>query len=195
MIQINLLPVRARKKKESVRQFISIYFLSVVFVLAAIGYFWIAQTKEIERLSKRLTQVQQEVGQYAKYEAMLKEMEKQKQIIDKKRGIIKDLQKDRNTVARLFALLSIQIPLDKMWFEKFSQTSNGVTLEGFALSNEAIAEFMRHLESSPYVVKGSVNLTHSRQTLFSGVKLREFQIAYRFLPFSEVQKQLKAQGS
>jgi len=195
MIQINLLPVRARKKKESVRQFVSIYLLSVVFALSAIGYIWISQSKEIEILNKRLTQVQQEVSKYAKYEAMLKEMQKQKEIIDKKRTVIQNLQKDRDAIARIFALLSIQVPPDKMWFERFSQTANSITLEGIALSNEAVAEFMRNLESSPFVIKGSVNLTHSRQTLISNVKLREFHIVYRFLPFSEVQKQLKAQGS
>jgi type IV pilus assembly protein PilN len=64
-----------------------------------------------------------------------------------------------------------------------------------ALSNESIADFMRNLESSPYVEKGSVNLTHSRQKVISNMKLREFQVTYRFYPFSEVQKQLKAQAS
>lgn len=195
MIQINLLPIRARKKQESVRQFISVYLLSIALLLSAIGYIWTYQNKEIDRLSKRLAQVQQEVNQYVKYEARLKEMQKQKQVIDKKRTVIQDLQKDRDTIARILVLLSIQIPQNKMWFERFTQTANSITLEGIALSNEAIAEFMRNLETSPYTVKGSVNLTHSRQTLVSTMKLREFQITYRFLPFSEVQKQLKAQGS
>jgi hypothetical protein len=45
------------------------------------------------------------------------------------------------------------------------------------------------------VEKGSVNLTHSRQKVISNMKLREFQVTYRFYPFSEVQKQLKAQAS
>ena len=63
-----------------------------------------------------------------------------------------------------------------------------MTLNGIALSNESIADFMRNLESSPYVVKGTVNLTHSRQMVVAARKLREFQITYQFAPFSQVQK-------
>lgn len=195
MIQINLLPVRARKKQETARRFVSIYFMSVAGLLVVIGYLWIEQSREIERLNRRLAQVQQEVGQYAKYEAMLKEMESQKQTIYRKLGVIRDLQRDRDAVVRVLALLSIQVPQDKMWFEKVTQNASNITVEGIAMSNEAIVEFMRNLESSPYIAKGSVNLTHSRQTIMNKRKLREFQITYRFLPFSEVQKLLKVQGS
>jgi type IV pilus assembly protein PilN len=164
-------------------------------VLSVIGYLWISQNNEIERMDKQLSQVQQEVNKYAKYEAMLNEMQKQKQVIEKKSTVIQGLQRDRDAVARLLALLSIQVPQNRMWFQRLTQAANSVTLEGIAVSNEAIVEFMRNLELSPYIVKGSVNLTHSRQTLMSNMKLREFQIAYRFLTFSEVQKQVKAQGS
>ena len=54
---------------------------------------------------------------------------------------------------------------------------------------------MRNLESSPYVEKGSVNLVQSRQTVINEKKLREFQLNYRFFPFSEVLKRLKSQQS
>lgn len=195
MIQINLLPVRARKKQENVRQFISIYLLSVVLVLCIIGYIWISRNMEINRLNTHLSQVQQEVAKYAKYEKMLKDMKEKKALIDQKRKVIQDLQKDRDAIVRVLALLSIQVPENKMWFDKLSQTGTSITLEGMALSNETIAEFMRNLEASPYIVKGSVNLTHSRQTLYAELKLRQFQITYKFLPFSEVQKLAKAQGS
>jgi type IV pilus assembly protein PilN len=61
------------------------------------------------------------------------------------------------------------------------------------LSNETIAEFMRSLESSPYVDKGSVNLVHSRLTNIGGVRLREFRMTCIISPFSVVQERLKAQ--
>jgi Tfp pilus assembly protein PilN len=67
-------------------------------------------------------------------------------------------------------------------------------LNGIAQSNEAVVELMRNLEASPYIQKGSVNLIHSRQSLVSDMKLREFQITYRFFPFSEIVQQAKGQG-
>ncbi|NTV41867.1 MAG: hypothetical protein HGA63_01055 [Syntrophobacteraceae bacterium] len=194
MIQINLLPVKAKKRKESAKQLFSLYLLSIVLAALIMGYLWYAKNSEIAMLEKRLAQLQQEVQQYAKYEGMLQEMTKKKESIEKKRNVIFDLQKDRDSIVRIMALLSVQIPPEKLWFERLSQSGNSVSLDGVALSNEAIVEFMRNLESSPYVQKGSVNLTHSRQTTMSNKKLREFQVTYRFYPFSEVQK-MKTQPS
>ena len=195
MIQVNLLPVRSKKKKENVRQLISIYLLCVVLALCVMGFLWSSQRSQLQALERRNSQLQQEVAQYAKYDALLKDLTKKKETIDKKIEIIRDLQRDRDTIPRMLALISVELPSDKMWFEKFSLSANGVTLEGVALSNEAIAEFMRNLDSSPYIEKGSVNLTHSRQVLMRDMKLREFQVTYRFFPFSKTQEKPKPQPS
>jgi len=195
MIQVNLLPVRSKKKKENVRQLISIYLLCVVLALAIMGYLWNSSRGRIVVLERRNSQLQQEVAQYAKYEQLLTDLTKNKEIINKKIDIIKDLQRDRDMIPRMLALVSVELPADKMWFEKFNLSANGITLDGVALSNEAIAEFMRNLESSPYIEKGSVNLTHSRQVSMSDMKLREFQVTYRFFPFSKIQDKLKQQSS
>lgn len=191
MIQVNLIPVRAQKRRETVRQFISVYFLGIVLLLAVMGYLWISLQNEVKSLERRSTQLSNEVNQYAKYDLMLKELKEKKAIIDKKRAIIKELQNDRDRIVRILALLSVELPTDKVWFERLSISSNSISLNGVALSNEAIAEFMRNLESSPYTVKGTVNLVLSKQVSKTNMKLREFQLAYQFLPFSVVQEKLK----
>jgi type IV pilus assembly protein PilN len=191
MIQINLLPVRVQKRKEGARQFASIYFLTVVLAVAIIGFLWIAYDNQIGLRQSELSAVQQEVSKYAKYDEALQQLTKRKELIDRKREIIKDLQNDRDAVIRMLALLSIQVPPEKMWFDRLAQTGNSVTIEGVAQSNEAIVEFMRNLESSPYIEKGSINLVQSKQLAVKEMKLREFQLTYRFCPFSEVQKKLK----
>jgi type IV pilus assembly protein PilN len=191
MIQINLLPVRVKKRQEGARQFASAYLLSIVLALAVIGYLWISSESQIQSLNTKLKGLQEETSKYAKFEAALQELTKRKELVDKKRQIIQDLQKDRDAVVRMLALLSIQVPPEKMWFEKMGQSGNAVTLDGVALSNEAIVEFMRNLETSPYVEKGSINLVQSKQMTMRDMKLREFQLTYRFYPYSEVQKKLK----
>jgi type IV pilus assembly protein PilN len=195
MIQINLLPARVRKKRDALKLFTLAYLGCIVLMIAAIGLLWMYQSQRITSLQAQLTRVQNEVSQYAKFDQMLTDMRQQKELVEKKRTIIEGLQKDRDTIVRVLALLSVQIPPEEIWFERLAQSSNTITLDGVALSNESIADFMRNLESSPYVEKGSVNLTHSRQKVISKMKLREFQVTYRFYPFSEVQKQLKAQAS
>lgn len=193
MITINLLPVRAKKKRGTLRPIVMGYFASIFLTLAVIAYLWSANASEISNLDGRLAALKQEVNKYAKFEAALKDMTKKKEVIDQKKNIIKDLQKDRDAVVRMLALLSIEIPPEKMWFDKLLLSASTVTLDGVALSNEAIVEFMRNLESSPYIQKGSVSLTHSRQTTVSNQKLREFQVTYRFFPYSQVQASLQKQ--
>jgi type IV pilus assembly protein PilN len=188
MIQINLLPVRAKKKRVSVKQVFYVYVASVVATIILIAGIWIFQEMQVGDLDDRLAQVKKEVEKYAKFDALLQETSKKVQIINKKREIIRELQRDRDTVVRLMALISAEIPPEKIWLEKLAQSSNSLTLDGVALSNESIAEFMRNLESSPYVMKGTVNLTHSRQTVLSNMKLREFQLTCQFVPFSQVQR-------
>jgi len=191
MIQINLLPVRLQKRKEGARQVASIYLLSIVLAGAIMGFLWIHYDGEIKARKNELSSLRQEVGKYARFEAALQQIQKSKELVDKKRQVITELQGDRDAVVRMLALLSIQVPAEKMWFDKLTQTGASVTLDGVAQSNEAIVEFMRNLESSPYIEKGSINLVLSRQFAVKEMKLREFQLTYRFHPYSEVQKKLK----
>lgn len=191
MILINLLPAKVRRRKVSDLQILYAYLATLLVSLITIGSIWYYQTNRIDELSMRLERLKAEVNRYAKYEVMLKEMTQRKQLIDKKREIIRDLQKDRDTMVRMMALISAMLPAEKIWLEKLVQSSDAITLDGVAISNEAIAEFMKNLESSPYIVRGTVNLAHSRQTSMSNMKLREFQITYRFVPFSAVQRQSK----
>jgi type IV pilus assembly protein PilN len=195
MIQINLLPRRAKRRKVTHRQLFLGYLVSLAMALIVIGVIWILQRNEISDLQGRLARVEGEVRQFAKYEALLKEVTQKKLVIDKKREIIKDLQRDRDTLVRLMGLISAEIPADKIWLERLVQSANSMTLSGVAMNNESIAEFMRNLESSPYITKGTVNLTHSRQTLISNRKLREFQITYQYVPYSQVLKMSGKEGS
>ena len=174
MIQVNLIPVRAQKRRENVRQFISAYFLSVILLLSVMAYLWVSFQTEIRGLERRSTQLAEEVEQYAKYDMMLKELKEKKAVIEKKRAIIKELQSDRDKVVRMLALLSVELPTDKVWFERLTLAGNGITLNGVALSN----------------VQGSVNLVLSRQVSKTNMKLREFQLSCKFMPFSAVQDKL-----
>ena len=192
MIRINLLPFRVRIRKENVRQFISVYLLSVVLVLVSICYLWIRQNNQVSVLDSRLKELTREADSFAKYEKILQELMRKKEIIETKRRVIHDLQKDRDKLVRILALMSISLPAERVWFDKLLQSGNSITVEGIALSNETIAEFMRNLEVSPYVVRGSINLVHSRLTAMGGMKLREFRLTCNLLSYSDLEEKLRA---
>ena len=115
--------------------------------------------------------------------------------MDRKRQVIKDLQNDRDAVVRML-LLSIQIPPQKMWFDKLTQTGNSVTLRRdearatkLSLSSCAISK------SSPYIEKGSINLVHSKQFAVKEMKLREFQLSYHFCSLFRSSKKVEDVGA
>ena len=54
MIKINLLPVRAAKKKETLRQQISVAVMSLVLVLIVIGYFHFRIVKNIAEFTAKI---------------------------------------------------------------------------------------------------------------------------------------------
>jgi type IV pilus assembly protein PilN len=195
MIQINLLPGRSKRTKgmQLDQYFAHLYCASFALLCLTIVFLWISQNREIDALNKRLAKIQQEVERHAMHQGMLKDLTAKKDAIDKKQAVIKDLQKDRDALVRVLALLSAQIPAEKVWLERLVHSANTVTVDGMALDNEAIAEFMRNIESSPYTVDGTVSIMHSRQILEGDSKLRQFQVNYRFLPFSQVQQRVKMQ--
>lgn len=196
MIQINLLPQRGKRRKVSVHQIFLAYVASVALTLIIIGIIWLLQKYEIEGVQTRLARVEEEVRQYAQYEALDQDVTKKKQLIDKKLEIIASLKQDRDTLVRLMALLSVDVPAEKIWLERLAQSGNSMTLNGVAMNNEAIAEFMRNLESSDYIVKGTVNLARSKQiTIPPGKKLREFELKFQYAPFSAVKKVASKEGT
>lgn len=195
MIRINLLPSHFKPKTKGVREFVFLYVASVVIVAAVMGYLWVTQRNQLQDLNKRLTELEKQVKDYANYENTLKELQKKQEVIAAKTKVVEDLRLDRDKTVRLLALLGALVPPDLIWFERLDESGNVVKINGIAKSNDAIVEFMRNLESSPYIAKGSVNLDHSRQSSQKDMKLRQFQLSCRFIPFSGVRQQLKAQTS
>lgn len=195
MIRINLLPSRYKSKTKGAKEFVILYVASVVVVLGLMGYLWISQRNELKTLNIRLAELEKEVKDYANYETTLQELKKKQQVIAAKTQVVEDLRKDRDKMVRLLAVFASLVPPDLVWFERFNESGEVITINGIAKSNDAIVEFMRNLESSLYIAKGTLNLDHSRQSAQANMKLRQFQLSCRFVPFSDVQQQLKAQTS
>lgn len=190
MIRINLLPAEKKPIRSTARQYLILFAASVLLTVAAIAFIWTGQAREVERLQRRESELKAEAAKYAKYEKILQELKQQRETIEKKKEIIRGLERDRDKMARVLALLSLWVPAERAWFESVTVTGNKVEVSGIALSNESVAEFMRNLEQSPFVVRGSVFLTHSKQTAMGDRKLREYRLTWAMVPYSQVKAAL-----
>lgn len=147
MIKINLLPVRAIRKKESIRQLISIGILSLVLAFIMIGYFHISVGREITFAQNKITETDNEIKTYKKVLKEIKIFKGKKTVLIKKIKIIKELEQSRKGPFNLFAELSKVIP-ERAWLESLSEKNSQIEIKGIASDNKTIANFMTSIENS-----------------------------------------------
>ncbi|MCP3676622.1 MAG: fimbrial protein [Deltaproteobacteria bacterium] len=160
MIKINLLPVRAARKKETVRQLLSIAGLSLILLFIVLGgVYWNASSRltsietDISRNEGELRRLKKKVGE-------LSRLKEQQKIVMEKLKVVKQLEAKRTGPVTLLRYVSEAIP-KKVWVEKLKETTNGVTLSGYAATEDVVADFMRGLERFPEL--GNVELDIVKQ--------------------------------
>ncbi len=184
MIRINLLPVRAAKKKESARQQISILFLSLIGVgVIALGIYSVTLAKisaandEISKSEQELKQLKEKIGQIdniKKFEAEVK----------KKLDILNQLRREKTGPAIRLAKLSDAVP-EKLWLTKYTESAGNVSIGGMSFNEDLIAGFMRNLQSSGDFT--NVELVVSEQAEAGGLKIKRFEITCNLKSFKAME--------
>ncbi len=187
MIRINLVKERKKVKRESTLIWQFWLYLIIVFgMLGACSYLYWMQTQKLSQLSMDKVRLDAEIKNYEKYDKLLRELQAKLEEAKKRNEVIANLTKDKDTVVRLLALITLITPEGRVWFEEIKYYGNEVILIGFAKSNETIVELMRNLENSRYAVKESIDLIRSTAEEYIGNVLRKFEIHFRFKSFSQV---------
>ncbi len=169
MIKINLLPVRAIRKKESIRQQISIGILSLVLVFIITGYFHISVGREITFTQDKITETDNEIRTYKKVLKEIKVFKKRKAVLIKKIKIIEKLEQRRKGPFNLFAELSKVIP-ERVWLESLSEKKLQIEIKGVASDNKTIATFMTSIEDSPAFKKVELKVSKVSNKFKKGLK-------------------------
>jgi len=174
MIKINLLPVRAAKKKESARQQISILLLAVTAVLViAFGIYSVTLAKiitaqgEIGKSEQEIKRLKEKIGE-------IDNLKKVQAEVKKKLDILNQLRRDKTGPATRLAKLSDAVP-EKLWLTKYAESGSNVSLGGVAFNEELIAAFMRNLQASNAFT--NVELLVSEQFETAGMKAKKFEIS------------------
>ncbi len=169
MIKINLLPVRAIRKKESIRQQISIGILSLVLAFIIIGYFQISVGREISFTQNKITETDNEIKTYRKVLKEIKIFKERKKVLVKKIKIIEKLEQNRKGPYNLFAELSKVIP-ERVWLESLLEKQSQIEIKGIASDNRSIANFMTSIEDSPAFKKVELKVSKVSNKFKKGFK-------------------------
>jgi type IV pilus assembly protein PilN len=171
MIKINLLQVRKEKKKIGIRKEIIVLILSLVLLF--VGLF-LVQWKTNKDKEETLAQISNTKKEITYYKSLTTEVDKAKEaqrVLQDKLNVINTLRKQKSGPAKVLDELSIDKP-EKVYFESVKKDGSNLGIEGIALDDETVANFMTNLRKSKLFKK--VDLIVSESTELSKFKLKKF---------------------
>lgn len=178
MIRINLLPVREITAEFGRRQEIALatVVLGLTVVVLA-GAYWL-QVLRIASLTAELTSVRKEVEALNAKAKGVQDVERRIAELKNKLKIIDDLNKNKTGPVRIMESLSSATPA-RLWLTQFREAGGNVTIDGLAVDNQTIAEFLRALSGSAYF--DDVELIETAQTNQAGVALKRFSLRSKLI--------------
>ena len=175
MIRINLLPFRAARKKENIRRQISIFLLSFLLVTVAIIYYNIKLNSKMLDLNTRTEKITKELAKYNKINNEIKSIKKKLELLTKKTNVIKNLDLSREDAVRLLDAMTKMVIEKRMWLNMLGTKEKTVSINGIALDNKTVADFMTRLEDSKLFKKVELKTT-KQQKFKKSINLKSFEI-------------------
>ena len=172
MIRINPLPVRQLKKRQRLKNELLGFFSVFVLVLLVLAVGWFVLTGRIASLQNELVALEQKKQSYQPILKQIDTLKREKQIVEQKLDSIKKLQADAMITVRVLDEVASRTPTNRMWLSSLQQSAGHMQLQGIALDNETIAQYMQQLEASEYFAQ--TELTSSAQTDVAKQKLKSF---------------------
>ena len=183
MIKINLLPREERTKRREFKlpQMSTIYMVGgVAIFLGVVLFTGIVQSHKIRILEKKITAANEESKKLAPQLAKIKQITREREEVDRRLGIIAELDRYRYFRVKLLNDVSFNIPVN-CWLTGFSEVSpNSFAIDGVAFSNYTVADMMMNLETSPTVSK--VDLKVAEKGKISEREVMKFKLVANVVP-------------
>jgi len=180
MIRINLLPGhkgRTAKPQYDVR---AQALLGVGVLLVTIAGCWWYSVSLDEVLEAR----QEEKGDKEKQIVQLKEQVKQvqdfeqkKKLLEDKNRVIDQLESARVGPVKVLDYVSQSIEPLKVWLTNLKLSADTVEVEGRALTNDDVVEFVNNLRRTDFFA--NINLQESKAAVENKINIYQFKLAFR----------------
>lgn len=178
MIRINLLPYRAAKKKENVRRQVSIFLLSIVVVALLIYVYNSSLKNKINKITADITTTQSQVAKYQKINKEIDEIKKKLDLLNRKIEVIQSLERDRKVPVQTMDDLYQLLVQKRMWYTKIEDWTQNIKVNGIAIDNQTVADFMTRVEKSDNYQ--NVRLAAIKQYKLQGqdLRLKQFEVNF-----------------
>ncbi|HPD60577.1 MAG TPA: PilN domain-containing protein [Thermodesulfobacteriota bacterium] len=173
-MKINLLPREKLKKKSPYfDQGVFAIALVCVAILVVIGI-WFYLQGSAAALDRKILDTKNELQKLKKNEEKIAGLKKSTAILEQKVKVIDQLEENKSGPAKILASLAMGIVPGRMWLSTLKCQGSKIVLEGVAVDNETIAQFMTNLEDSPEVE--NVELQFAEETKIENYLFKKFSL-------------------
>ena len=148
MIRINLLPVRAARRREAVQRHIVVFAAGLAAIIC-VGLFTYQQQKGVLNDARGANNtLRSDIEELKKVIGEVEQYQEEQKLLAQKLDIIEELRDKKTGPVRMLDRIASDIP-DKLWLTQIEEIEQRVTLKGVSINNAVIATFMSKLEGSP----------------------------------------------
>jgi len=187
MIRINLLPVKelvaaVQRRREMT---IGVVVLSLAALLLIAAY--LQQTWQISALSSELTTLRSDIQLINAKVKQVGDLQNKIKELNNKYGVIADLTKKKSGPVGVMESLSSATP-SRLWLTEFKETAGKLTINGLAVDNQTVADFLKALAATAYY--RDVELVETTQVAQDPGPFKKFSIrtTLDYLPRGETGK-------
>jgi len=173
MIKINLLPGKEKKKAGVRKEIVTLILSMILLLILLIGIQW-KITNEKEEMVSKISNTKKEIAYYKSLTVEVTKAKEAQKVLQDKLNVIEKLRREKASPIKVLDELSISKP-EKIHLESLKKEGSKLGLEGIALDDETIANFMTNLRKSK--VFKNVDLIVSEQTEQSKIKLKKFTLS------------------
>jgi type IV pilus assembly protein PilN len=193
MIKINLIPFREIEKKENIRRQVTIAILSVILVIVVMGYYYMRLKNTITDMTAKIESTKIELASTELAAKKVDQIKQELNKLNKKIEVIKTIEANRKSSIKLLDNMTRMVqeqasgvepgdetkatakPVKRLWFTSFRALGPNININGIALDNKTVADFMTRLETSG--IYKNVNLNTLKKENINDLNLKSFVIS------------------
>ncbi len=149
MIRINLLPVRASRRKQAGRQQLAVIAGALVVALVANGVWSRTRAADLAARERQMRATRDAIAQLERIIGEVKTLKAQQAAVKDKLAVLAKLKEGRQGPVRVLDELAGIVP-KKLWLKKLDEKAGTVTFDGTAETIDDVSLFLSALKRSQY---------------------------------------------
>lgn len=179
MIRINLLPrAKGRPTKPQYDMRAQVLLGVGVILITVAGCWWYAasldSTLEVQQEEKRGREKQ--VAQLKEQVKQVLDFEQKKKLLEEKNRVIDQLEQSRVGPVKVLDHVSQSLEPLKVWLTRLGLSADTVELEGKALTNDDVVDFVNNLRRTDYFA--GINLQESKAAVENKINVYQFRLVF-----------------